>query len=73
MMCVYLKVAIDIVKNRYHNCQGSKLVTNWSWIFGCAPKYSCVIAPVRRKTQSAVQLTDFRLYLRTRTRKTVFV
>ena len=28
------------------------------WIFGCAPKNSCVIAPVRRKTQSTVQLTS---------------
>ena len=43
------------------------------WIFGCAPKNSCVIAPVRRKTQSTVRLTYFRLYLRTRTRKTVYV
>ena len=24
------------------------------WIFGCAPKNSCVIAPVRHKTQSTV-------------------
>ena len=42
-------------------------------IFGCAPKNSCAIAPVRRKTQSTVRLTYFRLYLRTRTRKTVYV
>ena len=37
------------------------------WIFGCAPKNSCVITPVRCKTQSTVRLTYFRLYLRTRT------
>ena len=43
------------------------------WIFGCAPKNSCVIAPVRCKTQSTVRLTYFQLYLRTRTRKTVYV
>ena len=43
------------------------------WIFGCVPKNSCAIAPVRRKTQSTVRLTYFRLYLRTRTRKTVYV
>ena len=36
-------------------------------------KNSCVIARVRRKTQSTVRLTYFRLYLRTRTRKTVYV
>ena len=33
------------------------------WIFGGAPKNSCVIAPVHCKTQSTVQLTDFRVYL----------
>ena len=43
------------------------------WIFGCAPKNSCVIAPVHCKTQSTVRLTYFRVYLRTSTRKTVYV
>ena len=43
------------------------------WIFGCAAKNSCVIAPVHHKNQSTVQLTCFRLYLRTQTRKTVYV
>ena len=43
------------------------------WIFGCAPKNSCVIAPVRRKTQRTVRLTYLRLYLRTRTRMTAYV
>ena len=53
-------------------CQGSKLATNWSHMrldFGCAPKNSCVIAPVCHKTQSTVRLTYFRLYLRTWTRR----
>ena len=56
--------------------QGSKLATNWSHMrldFWLCAKNSCVIAPVRRKTQSTVRLTHFRLYLRTRTTKTVFV
>ena len=56
--------------------QGSKLATNWSHMrldFWLCAKNSCVIAPVRHKTQSTVWLTCFRLYLQTQTRKTVCV
>ena len=59
------------VRNRAQSQQLTGRVCDW--IFGCAPKNSSVSAPVRRKTQSTVRLTYFRLYLRTQTRKTVYV
>ena len=42
------------------------------WIFGCAPKNSCVIAPVRRKTQSTVRLTSDYTYELELERRCVF-
>ena len=49
-----------------HRAQSQQLTGHiCDWIFGCARKNSCVIAPVRCKPQSTVRLTYFRLYLRT--------
>ena len=57
-----------------HRAQSQQLTGHiCDWIFGCASKNSCVITPVCCKTQSTVRLTFFRLYLRTRTRKMVYV
>ena len=47
-------------RKRHARAQSQRLTGRiCDWIFGCAPKNSCVIAPVRCKTQSTVRLTYF--------------
>ena len=72
--CKRTKIRIAGAQRPYIRAQSQRLTGHiCDWIFGCAPKNSSVIAPLRRKTQSTVLLTYFQLYLRTRTRKMVYV